>query len=82
MNGDLINQLTVSVIFVKDILKPNCAYGSTFCLSATLVMYAQNTSTPGRTFGSMFEELIQESASPKKMLQTQTKLVKACMVIL
>ena len=61
--GDLINQSTVSVIFAKDIVEPNCAYGSTLCLSASLVTYAQNTSTPGSTFGSMFEEFIQESAS-------------------
>ena len=65
MHGDLINQLTVSVIFLKDIVKPNCTNGSTFRLSSTLVMYAQNTLTPGSsTFGSMFEEFIQESASP------------------
>ena len=48
----------------KRYCKPNCTYGTTFCLSATLVTYAQNNSTPGRRFGSMFEEFIQESASP------------------
>ena len=58
MHGDIINHSTASVIFIENIVKPNCAYRSPFCESATPVLYAQNTSTPGSTFGSMCSKLI------------------------
>ena len=58
MHGDIINQSTASVIFVEDIVKPNCTYRSPFSESATLLLYAQNTSTTGSTFGSMCSKLM------------------------